>query len=126
MKPKPILSLDFDGVLHSYASGWKGARRIPDPPTDGAVEFLLKALDHFTVAVFSSRSRYFGGRRAMKAWLARALEDWQWSQTGRVEQAFRYYGGGFTGMDLEEDYRRWAWSVIRQISFPLWNVAADR
>ena len=27
---KPILCLDFDGVLHSYTSGWRGAR-IPDP-----------------------------------------------------------------------------------------------
>lgn len=29
---KPILCLDFDGVIHSYASGWKGADVIPDPP----------------------------------------------------------------------------------------------
>ena len=28
---KPILCLDFDGVIHSYISGWKGADVIPDP-----------------------------------------------------------------------------------------------
>jgi len=28
---KPILCLDFDGVIHSYSSGWKGADVIPDP-----------------------------------------------------------------------------------------------
>jgi hypothetical protein len=31
---KPILCLDFDGVIHSYSSGWKGADVIPDPPVE--------------------------------------------------------------------------------------------
>lgn len=66
---KPILCLDFDGVLHSYDSGWHGADKCADDPTDGAMRFLWEALDHFTVAVFSSRSRQRGGRKAMKTWL---------------------------------------------------------
>src|SRR5882672_3079773 len=37
---KPILCLDFDGVLHSYSSGWKGADVIPDAPTPGMAAFL--------------------------------------------------------------------------------------
>ena len=36
---KTIL-LDFDGVIHSYTSGWKGAGVIPDPPVPGAIDFL--------------------------------------------------------------------------------------
>ena len=66
---KPILCLDFDGVIHSYASGWKGAAVIPDPPVPGALEFIVGALAKFDVAVLSSRSHQWGGRGAMKNWL---------------------------------------------------------
>lgn len=68
-KGKPILSLDFDGVIHSYSSGWKGAAVIPDPIIPGAIEFMLNAMEHFKVAIFSSRSHQWGGRRAMKRYL---------------------------------------------------------
>jgi len=68
---KPILCLDFDGVLHSYSTGWKGATEIPDPPTDGAMEWLKELLeeDYFDVQIYSSRSRYEGGIQAMRKWL---------------------------------------------------------
>lgn len=69
----PILCLDFDGVIHSYSSGWKGADQIPDPPVPGAVAFLGEAVEHFTVAVFSSRSNQPGGLEAMQNWLHRYL-----------------------------------------------------
>ncbi len=66
---KPILCLDFDGVLHSYTSGWKGAAIIPDPPVEGAIDFIIAALEHFEVLVFSSRSNQEGGIQAMQSWL---------------------------------------------------------
>ena len=66
---KPILCLDFDGVIHSYESGWKGATEIPDPPVVGALEFMWSALDHFEVHVFSSRSNAPYGIEAMRDWL---------------------------------------------------------
>jgi hypothetical protein len=86
MKPyKKILCLDFDGVIHSYSSGWKGAKTISDPPVFGALEWIDEfIIEHCTVPdswcamapqgdwelnIFSSRSRYWGGRRAMKKWL---------------------------------------------------------
>lgn len=70
---KPILCLDFDGVIHSYASGWKGARTIPDAPVEGALQFIVQALEEFDVHIFSSRSNYLFGRQAMKSWLKRHL-----------------------------------------------------
>jgi hypothetical protein len=66
---KPILCLDFDGVIHSYTSGWKGAAIIPDPPVEGAIAFMLGALHHFHVVIFSSRSNQPGGESAMRSWL---------------------------------------------------------
>lgn len=67
---KPILCLDFDGVIHSYSSGWKGADIIPDPPVSGAMQFIREALKHFRVAIFSSRSNQPGGLEAMKDYIA--------------------------------------------------------
>jgi hypothetical protein len=66
---KPILLCDFDGVLHDYTSGWKGPRCIPDPPVEGALEFLVLAVEYFDVCIYSSRSTQWGGKRAMKRWL---------------------------------------------------------
>ena len=34
--------LDFDGVLHSYRSGWCGADVIPDPPIHGTREAVAR------------------------------------------------------------------------------------
>ena len=65
----PAECLDFDGVLHSYTSGWKGADVIPDPPVEGAIAFLREAVKHFQVEIFSSRSHQPGGGYAMRDWL---------------------------------------------------------
>ena len=75
-KQKRILCIDFDGVLHSYTSGWKGPRNIPDPPVVGAMPFLAECINHFQVCIYSSRSRYIFSRRAMKQWLQTNLETY--------------------------------------------------
>lgn len=65
---KPILCLDFDGVIHLYTSGWKGADIIPDDPVPGAFNFIIRALEYFEVHIFSSRSGQPGGIGAMEDW----------------------------------------------------------
>lgn len=76
---KPILCLDFDGVIHSYSSGWKGADVIPDPPVAGAFKFIREADKQFDVQVFSSRSHQPGGIDAMRAWFI------EWDKTATQE-----------------------------------------
>lgn len=66
---KPILCLDFDGVIHSYTSGWKGADVISDPMVERTEEFLKEAVEKFEVHIFSSRSHQTGGIEAMKEYI---------------------------------------------------------
>lgn len=74
-KTKPILMLDFDGVCHSYTSGWQGADVIPDPPVEGLFEFLEEAVKEFEIHVFSSRSHQEGGIEAMQDWFSEHAGD---------------------------------------------------
>jgi len=82
---QPIICVDFDGVIHSYVSGWQGIDVIPDPPVDGAIDWLKAHLPlheeadpfHATtyegpiVQIYSSRSKSWKGRRAMRRWLVK-------------------------------------------------------
>ena len=68
---KPILVLDFDGVLHSYVSGWQGAGVANDDPVPGAIEFCQKAIERFTIWIVSSRCGQEGGVKAIMDWLAK-------------------------------------------------------
>lgn len=80
----PIICVDFDGVIHSYASGWKGADVIPDEPVPGAIEWVM---DHLPipepisamgpdyegpeVVIYSARSSQKGGIKAMQEWFVK-------------------------------------------------------
>lgn len=66
---RPIICLGFDGVIHSSTSVYSGPAYVADPPTEGAIDFLLEAVKHFRVSIFSHRSTEAGGMQAMSAWL---------------------------------------------------------
>ena len=87
---KPILVLDFDGVMHSYTSGWQGASHVADPPVPGLFEFLRAAVKAFDVQVFSSRSNIPGGVDAMRIWLIDHATD---HFSGSVPQWLFEYDG---------------------------------
>jgi hypothetical protein len=88
-----ILCVDFDGVIHSYDSGWKGRSEIPDPPVPGAFEWLERLIEYnesgrsfaggvpspepaFKIYIYSSRSAHRDGRHAMRQWfLAHGFDE---------------------------------------------------
>lgn len=116
---KPTISVDFDGVLHSYTSGWKGARTIPDPPVPGAIPWLCSMLPHFDVAISSARSGQLGGRWAMKRWIA------QWAATAflglnRDDWMKLVNDADYDpGMDpVEEEARHFGRHLVRRIQWP--------
>ena len=68
---RPTVVFDFDGVIHSYISGWQGSdTAIPDPPVSG----IKEAIDHiraagYRVVVVSTRCRSVEGQCAIAHWL---------------------------------------------------------
>lgn len=81
---RPTLCLNFDGVIHSYISGWIEADFIPDPPVPGAMQFLYDTIQHFDVVIFSSRSGQDGGCRAMSSW----IKYWARKELDNVEPTY--------------------------------------
>ncbi len=71
---KKTVLCDFDGVLHSYTSGWKGAEIIPDPPNAGAMEWLDLMIEDPEIELVIWTSRVHGdengrGEQAIRNWL---------------------------------------------------------
>lgn len=67
---KQTVVFDFDGVIHSYTSGWKGAINIPDPPVKGIEEALRDIHGAgYEVIVVSTRCAYLCGKMAIESWL---------------------------------------------------------
>lgn len=66
---KPTVVFDFDGVVNSYVSGWKGLTEIPDPPVEGIKDCIKSLRQKYRVVIVSSRSANLTGRRAIEDWL---------------------------------------------------------
>lgn len=67
---KKTIVFDFDGVIHSYTSGWQGETKISDPPVPG-IERALKSLHDsgYEVVIVSTRCSSELGRKAIEEWL---------------------------------------------------------
>jgi len=66
---KPTVIFDFDGVIHSYKSGWKGATVIPDLPVPNIKAIIQEIRQHYRVVVVSTRCFQEGGIQAIKDYL---------------------------------------------------------
>lgn len=67
-KKRPTVVFDFDGVIHSYQSGWKGDTTIADPPTEGINFAIYDLQKDFEIVIVSSRCRSEEGRNAIIKW----------------------------------------------------------
>lgn len=64
------IAVDFDGVLHQYVTPWEAADVIPDPPVEGAIEWLTNIVGHYRVVIFTTRGKTPEGRHAVLDWIA--------------------------------------------------------
>lgn len=69
MRGKPIISLDFDGVIHSYITRLRNSNLIPDPPVEGIKEVIDELRKKYYVAISSARASTKEGRIAIIEWL---------------------------------------------------------
>ena len=66
----PTVVFDFDGVIHSYTSGWKGVDNIPDPPVPGIRDAIAKIrAAGYRVVVVSTRCSELDGLVAIRRFM---------------------------------------------------------
>ena len=68
---RKTVCLDFDGVIHSYRSGWQGPGVIPDPPIHRTKEAIARIRKRYRVVVHSARCADEAGLQAIENWLAK-------------------------------------------------------
>jgi len=65
---RPFLFVGFDGPIHTFSQGWRGATNIYDDPVACAIPALIDLARKYEVVVFSERMHWNGGR----------IEVWEW------------------------------------------------
>lgn len=76
MTHKPILCIDFDGVIHRYSNGWQNGE-IYDRPVAGFFDWAEKAKKEFKLVIYSSRSKTPEGIADMYGWMKKHIQEWR-------------------------------------------------
>lgn len=128
MTYRPIICIDFDGVIHRYTSGWQGVGVIKDAPVSGAMRWIAENAyrEDVQIAISSSRSKNLFGRWAMKRWLRIHLGIFY---AGHLRGEGPNLPGEemmvpWTGLDAIDQGHEWARHTIRKIKWPWFKPAA--
>lgn len=130
MPDKPILCLDFDGVIHSYERGWQGGE-IYGSVTPGFFDWLNQAHRFFKIIIYSSRSKTEEGRAAMREWFS--SQEYLWLKDknpstgvypeGTIsfahEKPLAFLTIGNRALTFDGDWRKF--DPSRLIQFKPWN-----
>jgi hypothetical protein len=110
---KPIICIDFDGVIHSYEHGWRDGV-IYGSIVDGFFDWVEKVRHSFRLVVYSSRSKTPDGMAAMQTWIHKRRNEW-------VEDSGKEHGP-FTFEFCREKPAAWLTIDDRAIQFRgSWN-----
>jgi len=67
MDDRPLLVVDFDGLLNPMPEGWFDFHSYKKPSAKDAIKFLIDATEFFRLAIYGPRSHMFGGIQSMQA-----------------------------------------------------------
>lgn len=125
IKMRKILCLDFDGVIHSYMSGWKGVDVIPDPPVPGAIEFIKKASKVFDIHIFSSRCSSQSGMVAIYNYMINNGLDHDMFTVSRdkppafltIDDRAITFDGTWPDIDMIQNFEPWYKIIEKKVEF---------
>lgn len=107
------ICLDFDGVIHSYRSGWCGIDNIPDPPIHGTDRAISRLRQDYRVVINSARCATKEGRDAIRSWLQKHAievdEVCEHKPPALVyvdDRGIRFQGDWFEALQQISDFRR--------------------
>lgn len=70
MDYKEVIAIDFDGVIHSYINGYQEDGSLPDPPVDGAIDWLKTLINSdYEITIHSARLRENQNKNIIQDWL---------------------------------------------------------